>query len=96
MMVTILGKRWRFRFTPFKAPKGKPPHHGECDHPEKKRKEIRINSELRNRERLEAILHELFHATEWEMLSELWVEQAAFDISKILWKLNYKSPDDDD
>ena len=96
MDVTILGKRWRFRFTPFVAPKGKAPHHGECDHPEQTRKEIRINSELRNRARLEAILHECFHATGWELLSEEWVELAAHDISRLLWRLQFRRPDDDD
>ena len=94
-MVTILGKRWRFRFTPFAAPKGKRPHHGECDHPEKKRKEIRINSDLRGRARLEAIIHECRHAASWHV-DEEFIEREAHDLARILWDLGYRLPTDED
>ena len=92
MMVTILGKRWRLRFTPFRGVKG-PADHGECDHPEKPRKEIRINQRLTGRHRLEAIIHECRHAADWSR-DEEYVEQESHDLARLLWRLGYRMPDD--
>ncbi len=83
LRVTILGKRWRLLFKRMKG-------HGLCHHPEKPFKEIHINSSLRGRDCLEAITHEYLHATAHDLLSEEWVEEAAHDLARILWRLGYR------
>tara|TARA_Y100000401_G_scaffold112129_1_gene111186 strand:+ start:412 stop:696 length:285 start_codon:yes stop_codon:yes gene_type:complete len=93
MMVSILGKKWKFRFTPFRGVKGEKPDHGRCDHPEKPRKEILINSRLVGRARLEAILHESLHAAAWHW-DESAVQDLGADLSRLLWRLGYRIPDD--
>jgi hypothetical protein len=83
VVITILGKRWRLRFCRIKDD-------GECDAPEKKGKEIRINSRLRGQEKLETLIHELLHAGNWFHRSEEAVTQEARDMARVLWKLNYR------
>lgn len=89
MIVTILGKRWKLRFCQMPSLEGEKPDHGECDHPEKRAKQIRINSSLADRLQLEAILHESLHAADWSK-DEEWVEETALDLSVILWRLGYR------
>jgi len=90
MIVQILGKRWQLKFCRMLSPgAGEKPDHGQCDHPDKIRKEIRINSTLEDRQELEAIIHECAHAARWHV-DEEFIEQEAYDLSVILWRLNYR------
>ena len=89
MIVTILGKRWQLKFCRIKAQPNERPDHGQCDHPGKVGKQIRINSVLDGRQELEAVIHECRHAADWAQ-SEEYVEQEAHDLSVILWRLGYR------
>ena len=84
MHVTILGKRWKLRFT--KLPRRTD---GECDSPDDTGKEIRIRKTLGEADTLETIIHEALHAADWHK-DEAWVEQVAADVARILWKLGYR------
>jgi hypothetical protein len=82
--VTILGKRWRLRFT--KLARGTD---GECDAPTDPDKEIRIAQGLGEKTQLETLIHEALHAADWSK-DEAWVEQVGCDIARLLWRLGYR------
>lgn len=88
MLVEILKKRWKLRFTRLKI------NRGECDSPTTPGKEIRIDSELRGEELLEVVTHEVVHAALWH-LDEEYVEATAHDLARILWRLGLRFPDDE-
>ena len=87
MVVTILGKRWRFRFS--KLPRGTD---GECDDPSTRGKELRIRKGLGEADTLETIIHEALHAADWHK-NEPWVEEVARDLARLLWRLGYRRAD---
>lgn len=84
MLVTILKKRWRLRFVRISDDK-----HGDIDSPTTPNKEIRIQSNLDSRARLEALIHEMLHAADWSK-DEEWVHYTAADIARELTKLGYR------
>jgi hypothetical protein len=84
MRVNVLGKRWRLRFVPNLGA-----NRGDCDPPDRKRKEIRVESGLRGEERLEVVIHELVHAAGWH-IDEGFVERFAEDAARVLWRLGYR------
>jgi hypothetical protein len=60
---------------------------GEIDPPSYIKKSIRLSTKLRkNQEILEVFLHECLHGCFWDVDEEV-IEKAAFDISKVLYKL---------
>ena len=88
-IVTINGKRWRFRWHAF----GREKSDGDCDNPNTAGKEIRVRNSLRRPERqrrlLEVSVHEALHALNWH-ISEESVGQGAEDIANLLWKLGFR------
>lgn len=88
--VTILGKRWRLRFT--RLAKGTD---GECDHPSTPGKEIRVRKGMSEQDTLETIVHECLHAADWHR-SEPWVEEVGRDVARLLWRLGYRRKELDD
>jgi len=90
LRVTILGRRWNLRFAHLK-----PPELGKCDSPNKKGKEIVIDSRLSGELELDTIIHECRHAASWP-ISEEFIEEEASDLARILWRLGYRrtSPQD--
>lgn len=85
MQVTICRKRWSLIFTRNLSKA----NHGECDHPTKKGKEIRVREGIREQSTLETLIHEMLHAANWS-LDEEFVTDSARDISRVLWKLGYR------
>ena len=83
MIVSILGKRWKLSFRPLRDCRGI------CDAPTAPRKAIRIDTRLKDEERLEVIIHECLHAADWTK-DEEFIEAEARDIAKILWRLGYR------
>jgi hypothetical protein len=61
----------------------------DCDIPSKENPIIRIKSSLKNKKKLEILIHEMLHANFWD-LDEKAVHERARDMAKALWKLNYK------
>jgi hypothetical protein len=83
MRLRLGGKYWTLRFCALRK------HKGECDAPSVKNKQIRIKTNLSEREELEVLIHELLHAVEW-MKDEEWVERSGVEISAALWKLGWR------
>jgi len=82
MIVSVLGKRWRFDETT--TVEG-----GDCDAPTVPRKTIRVNPDLPPERHLDVTLHELLHASDWHK-DEEWVAQVATDVARVLWRLGYR------
>lgn len=90
MRLRILGRFWRLVFVPRLPQRSR----GECDPPSLPGKEIRVVSRLRGEERLEILLHEMLHASQWH-LDESYVEAIANDMARALWRLGYREGNDD-
>jgi hypothetical protein len=76
--VRILGQYYNLRFVPNLGGK-----FGECDHPKKPQKEIRIQSGLSRERLIEILIHEGLHGGNWH-LDEEFVDQVSADIAKII------------
>ena len=87
MRVQIGDKRWNLRFTKLRT------NRGDCEGPQVPNKTIRIDSGLKGEERLEVIIHECLHASDWRA-SEEHVESTALSIANILWRLGYRHESD--
>lgn len=81
MRIKILNKFWEFKYVYMK--KGT----GECSDPTK---EIRISNRTRGKTELDSIIHECLHASAFDVLDEYFVQEAASDIARLLWKLGYR------
>lgn len=79
--VTIRGKRWRVIRS--RVP---PDRDGDCDHPASKQKTIRIRRGLKDWRYLEVLIHEMLHASFWDVSEEAVTETAA-DITSALKSL---------
>lgn len=67
---------------------------GWCSHPEDSGKSIVIDKNLPAKKRLQTIIHETTHASQWD-LDEEWIEQFSEDLTNILYDtLDYRSPHD--
>jgi hypothetical protein len=84
MRIRIGGKYWDLTFKELDPEIG-----GECDSPDTTNKQIRICTDNNGKELLEVILHELLHASDWSK-DEEWVEEIAYDIAHVLWKLGWR------
>lgn len=65
--------------------------------PEDEEKSISINPRLSKRYRLEVLIHEMLHAeypSIKESSEEQWVDEAARNISSLLWRLGYRETKD--
>lgn len=84
MKITILGKKWNFRFVPYLGPEDG----GDVDSPDTKHKTIRIVKGLPVEDELRLIIHECLHAADWHKTEEF-VDDLSTDIAKLLIKLGY-------
>ena len=84
MRVIIQGKPWRLDFT--RLPKDRD---GDCDPPTAKAPRIRVRSSLTGERRLEVIIHEFAHASDWSK-DETWVHQFARELAHLLTELGYE------
>lgn len=91
MRVTIRKKRWELVFRNL----DKDERWAYCEAPHEKGKEIVIDSGLHGAHRLSCLVHEILHSACWD-LDEDAVQSAADDLAKILWRLGYRGPDDDE
>lgn len=92
MRIKILGKVWNLLFVPASelTARGKSTtDRGDCEHPTKKGKRIRVLKGMDPLEELEVVIHECLHAAEWNM-DEDWVDATGGDIAKVLWKLGWR------
>lgn len=83
MKINILGKEWDLKYCHNLSDRGR------CDSPHTTNKTIRIWGGLKGEEELEVLLHEMLHAAFWQ-IDEEYIESAAKDISKILYRLGYR------
>lgn len=88
MRITILAKRWLLRFVEGREIPGK---RGDCDPPETPNKSIRVWRELTGEERLEVVIHEILHASDWHKDEDSWIAPLAKDLARVLWKLGYRA-----
>jgi hypothetical protein len=89
MRVQVRGKRYKLAFKSLKNKN----YLGLCDSPYEPNKQIVIDKELSGVLLLDTLVHELLHASCWD-LSEESVESAASDIAAVLWRLGYRGPTD--
>jgi len=82
----VHGKKWAFKFANLKKT------FGVCDSPDTKSKTIKIARGLKPKKELEIVIHELLHASCWN-LSEETVDQVAVDLSRILWRIGWRKND---
>ena len=90
MKVRIRGLTWKLVFT--RLP---PDRDGDCDDPSEPRRRIRIRRSLRGLRRLEVLLHEIGHASCWD-LSEEFVHDWAKDAAQVLWAAGYRAIEESD
>ena len=55
----------------------------------KREQEMIIMADLNTRNGLETVVHEALHACDWNK-NEIMVEQTAYDIARLLWRLGYR------
>lgn len=89
MRIEIGGKRWKLKFCQLSKVAG------ECDRPDLVGKEIRISSKLKDKKKLDTLIHEILHALSWHQFDESWVSDSATDLAEILWKF-YREREQDD
>ena len=83
MLVTICGKRWRLRFQWMKK------FAGHCDGPDVPNKQIIISTGMSEQKELDTIIHEAFHAADFNRREEH-VNEFATDLARILWRLGWR------
>lgn len=88
MKITILGKKWDFKFVNYLGPDTG----GDVDSHDTKNKTMRIVKGLPIEEELRLIIHECLHAADWHRTEEF-VDDVSTDIAKILIKLGYTKKD---
>lgn len=87
--ISILDQRWHLKFLPpSRMPRGESnrPDWGNCD---PNTRTIKISTGQSPLESLDTIIHEIFHASRWE-LSEDAVENTATHIASILWMIGWQ------
>lgn len=89
MRITLRKKRWELVFKSLKNADC----WGFCEQPEKPGKKIVIDKSIVGEKRIEILIHEMIHATNWTIDEEC-VADSARDIARILWKLGYRGPED--
>ncbi len=82
MHVTIRGKVWRLTASCSRIPAGLD---GYCDNPTTRRKRILIRSGLKGRYLLDVLLHEIAHASLWD-LGEKPIDSLATSLAHFLWE----------
>lgn len=85
MRVSILGKRWELVFQ--ELPEDRL---GECDSPDTKGKQIRIDPRVSGELELDTIIHEIRHAELFHVFIEEWCEFSSSSLARILWMLGYR------
>lgn len=85
MRVKILGQYWPLLFRRLRGQAS-----GWCYSDDKaSERKLLIDTQLRDREELRVLLHELQHAFNPEA-SEEWVDQVSTELSDILWRIGYR------
>ena len=87
----LLGVRWLLRFTRLRGEAAGWAYLPDPKNPKLPRK-ILIDERLKNRARLETLIHECIHVS-FPTASEEPVTEAARDISRVLWTLGYRLDD---
>jgi len=86
MHFKMLGKIWRLEWVRrFKDRE----QHGECDHPEKINKAIRVREGMSELDTLDTLIHECMHCGFWQ-IDEEFVSQFSTDLARLLVRLGYR------
>ena len=85
MQVTVRGQSINLQFTNRLSKDSD----GNCDDPKTQPRKIRVRKSLEGRRKLEVTLHELLHASYWDLDEEA-IDTTARDIAGILWRLGYR------
>jgi hypothetical protein len=80
LRVKLFGKYWSLNFVPNLGKKW-----GDCSAPDQPKREIRIAAGLRGQQFADTLIHEMIHASQWN-LDEDFVEQLASDMARVLCK----------
>jgi hypothetical protein len=85
---TLAGVKWLLRFTRLRGQAAGWAYLPDAKNPLMTRK-ILIDDRLKDRSRLETIIHECLHAC-FPQMSEETITEAARDIARVLWALDYR------
>ena len=84
----VAGARWLVRFCRLKGRAAGWAYLPDAKNPHMKRK-ILVDERLKNRPRMETIIHELLHVC-FPTVSEEHITDSARDIARVLWALEYR------
>lgn len=68
---------------------------GFCDPPTASKPQILIEQTLKDRKRLEMLIHEMLHAIDWHKDEKSFVAPAARDMARVLYEDGYRRPTND-
>ena len=85
---TLAGVKWLLRFTRLRGNAAGWAYLPDRKNPQLERK-ILIDERLKNRPRLETIVHECLHAL-YPTVSEEHITESARDLARVLWSLGYR------
>jgi len=84
LKIRVRGRSWNLQFV--RVPNDAD---GICDAYDTPGKRIRISPSLKGERKLEVIVHEVLHASHWDMAEEA-VEETARDVARVLWRLGWR------
>lgn len=88
MRITVCGRIYRVRFVRGLREQGS---FGECDSPNSRYPEIRLDSELSGKALLETAIHEFLHAANWKWDEEV-ITNEAHELTEFLWRIRKRIP----
>lgn len=88
------GKRWQFLRTRIteKMPDGSRIY-GRCSPPDARPKKVEVDDRIKGELELDTVIHELLHASAWDVLDEGFVDGTASGIARVLWRIGYRKVD---
>jgi len=87
MVITVLGRRWKFEWFKRYTIKGDIVIVGDCSSPNEKNKRLRLAKGLKGSALAEELLHEMLHAAGWHVTEE-YIKEFSSDYRKAAEKFD--------
>lgn len=92
MKLRLMGKVYSLFYHDKPIPRGlnkRAVYAGFCEPPWRKKPRIVIRTNMKEKQELETLIHEMLHACDFAK-TEWWIEEAGHDIATALWKLGWR------